>query len=92
MERPLLIAGGTILTVNGANETIENGALLIEGRIIKDIGPAETLKARYPGVDRLDAAGSVVMPGLVNLHLHSGLIRGTAEDLQIGRASCRERV
>jgi len=81
--KPLLITGGTVLAVNGQDETIESGALLIEGTRIVDIGPADVLGARYPAAERLDASGSVIMPGLVNLHMHSGLIRGTAEDLPV---------
>jgi len=82
-EQSLLITGGTILTVNAKDETIEDGALLIEGARIADIGPADALAARYPAAERLDASGSVVMPGLVNLHMHSGLTRGTAEELPV---------
>lgn len=78
-----LITRGTILTVNSQDEMLINGAILIEDGKIADIGPAAELEAKYAGVTLLDAQGQVVMPGLVNLHLHSGLIRGTAEDLPV---------
>ncbi|MFC5702189.1 amidohydrolase family protein [Cohnella faecalis] len=83
MKSSLLITGATVLTVNSSDEVIENGAVLIEGSRIADIGPTDILEARYPNVEKLDAAGHAVLPGLVNLHLHSGLIRGTAEDLPV---------
>lgn len=83
MENGLLITGGTVLTVNESNEVIENGAVLIEKGRIADVGEASSLNAKYANAERLDASGRVVLPGLVNLHMHSGLIRGTAEDLPV---------
>ncbi|MBB6675472.1 amidohydrolase [Cohnella nanjingensis] len=83
MSSGLLIARATILTVNADDEVIDEGAILIERGRIADIGPSAALEARYPNAERLDAAGHAVLPGLVNLHLHSGLIRGTAEDLPV---------
>ena len=79
----MLISGGTILTVNERDEMICNGAILVENGLIVDIGPSEELLSKYNGVHVVDVSGQVVMPGLVNLHLHSGLIRGTAEDLPV---------
>ncbi|MDG0793490.1 amidohydrolase [Cohnella ginsengisoli] len=83
MNDSLLITNATILTVNPVDEVIHGGALLIEKGRIADIGPSDALEAKYAGVERLDATGHVLLPGLVNLHLHSGLIRGTAEDLPV---------
>ncbi|THF81317.1 amidohydrolase [Cohnella fermenti] len=83
MNDSLLITGGTVLTVNETNEVIEVGAVLIEQGRIADVGEAAVLEAKYSNIEKLDAAGHVVLPGLVNLHLHSGLIRGTAEDLPV---------
>ena len=79
----MLITGGTILTVNEQDEIIRDGAILVENGRIADIGPSKRLLSKYTGVQVLDASGQVVMPGLINLHLHSGLIRGTAEDLPV---------
>ena len=79
----MLITGGTILTVNEQDEIIRDGAILVKDGRIADIGPSEQLLSKYVGVQVLDASGQVIMPGLVNLHLHSGLIRGTAEDLPV---------
>ena len=79
----MLITGGTILTVNEQDKIIRDGAILIENGRIADIGPSKQLLSKYARVQVLDASGQVVMPGLINLHLHSGLIRGTAEDLPV---------
>ncbi len=49
---------------------IPDGAILIEGENIKAVGLAADLMQAYPTVQRLDAGGCVVMPGLVDPHTH----------------------
>ncbi|GIO15897.1 N-ethylammeline chlorohydrolase [Cohnella xylanilytica] len=83
MKKDYLITGGTVLTVNSANDIWHDGAVLVSGGRIADIGPSAELSVKYAGADVIDAAGKAVLPGLVNLHLHSGLIRGTAEDMPV---------
>ncbi len=78
-----LITHGYVITVNRDFEIIPDGAVLIDGNRIADLGPSEVMEARYPEVERTDASGKAVLPGLINTHLHSGLIRGTAEDLPL---------
>jgi len=54
---------------------LEDGALYIEGPIIKAIGPSKELEAQYgqqPDVDIVDARNKIVMPGLVDAHNHVG--------------------
>jgi len=66
----MLITGGTLITLGDHNQVIEDGALLIEGDVIADIGSSAELEARYPDVERLDAAGQIVMPGNICAHTH----------------------
>lgn len=54
----------------GALNMIENGAVLIQNGVIAAIGTSEALRAAYPDEETLDAAGRVVMPGLVDPHTH----------------------
>ena len=49
---------------------IEDGALLVEGGAIADVGPRAEVLARHPGV-RVVAAGGVITPGLVDAHTHA---------------------
>ncbi len=54
---------------------IENGAVYIEGPLIKAIGPSGELEAQYgsqDGVETIDASDKIVMPGLVDAHNHVG--------------------
>ncbi len=78
-----LVAGGTVVTVDD-NETIyEDGAVLVTDDKIQDVGPTTELQTRYDADEIIDASGKVVIPGLINLHVHSGFIRGLAEDLPV---------
>lgn len=78
-----LITNGYVVTVDKNFTIIPDGAVCIEGQNIIDVGKTAAMVAAYPEAYILDATDKVVMPGLVNAHLHSGLIRGTAEDLPV---------
>jgi imidazolonepropionase len=49
---------------------IENGALLMRDERIVEVGESRALLEKYPQEERLNAAGRVVMPGLVDPHTH----------------------
>ena len=65
----ILIRGGTIVTMAPARPVLEDGWLTIEGQRIAALG-AGPPPAR-PAADTIEAAGKIVMPGLVNAHLHT---------------------
>ena len=64
---------------------IDPGSVLIDGNAIVAVGPVEQLDAdeRSSGATVVDATGHVLLPGLHNGHLHSGLLRGTAESMSL---------
>ena len=66
----ILIGNGRVFTRDENNPYIENGAVLIDGKHIKEIGKTEDLKAKYPDADYKDAKGRLVMPGFINTHMH----------------------
>lgn len=74
----LLITGGTVLTVNPNRDVIDHGAVLIDGDHIVEVGKTIELENKHPQVTRFDAAGKLIMPGLVNAHVHAAqiLLRG----------------
>jgi 5-methylthioadenosine/S-adenosylhomocysteine deaminase len=81
----LIVANGTVVTVDGARRVIPRGSVAIEGRDIVAVDAADAIAARYRGRDTIDASGSVVMPGLINTHTHAPMVlfRGLADDLAL---------
>jgi len=80
---PLILSGDTLLTMDADNRVIGDGALLIRDGRIDAIGPLATVSAAYPTVPVKRIPHSVLLPGLINAHAHSGLLRGTAEHLPV---------
>jgi putative selenium metabolism protein SsnA len=66
----MLITHGTLVTMAAPNQILPDAALYIDGDRIADLGPSAELVARYPGADRLDARGRLIMPGLICAHTH----------------------
>lgn len=66
----ILIGNGKVFTRDEEKPYIENGAVLIDGKLIREIGKTEDLKAKYPEAEYKDAKGRLVMPGFVNTHMH----------------------
>lgn len=80
----LAIDGGTIITMDGERRVLRGGAIGIAGQWIVAVEPAPE---RLPEArERIDAAGSIVLPGLVDSHAHAGhcLTRGLGEGLGDG--------
>ncbi|MHB8908291.1 MAG: amidohydrolase [Syntrophales bacterium] len=82
----LLITGGTLLAMEGPARIVEEPMIGIrDGKVLfVEEGPRAT--GAYPAADeRIDAAGCLVMPGLVNTHTHIPMVlfRGFADDLPL---------
>jgi imidazolonepropionase-like amidohydrolase len=66
------IVGGTVVDLNG-NAPIENAVILIEGERIVAVGNAADIS--LPDAARvIDATGTWLIPGLMNMHVHLGLV------------------
>src|SRR6478752_6264623 len=81
----MLVSGGTVVTMNAADEMIADGAVAIDRDKIVEVGPASALAAKYQAADRLDVRGQVILPGLINTHTHVPMVlyRGLADDLAL---------
>jgi 5-methylthioadenosine/S-adenosylhomocysteine deaminase len=81
----LLVTGGAVVTVDAARRVLEPGAVAIDGKTIVGVGTPADLAARFEPAETIDAAGTIVMPGLVNTHTHAPMVmyRGLADDLAL---------
>jgi imidazolonepropionase len=84
-DKPLLIDNcEQLLTLQGGSRprrgremedvgVIRHGAILIQQGVIAAVGPAHRVRKhpQAPGATRLDAKGSVIMPGFVDSHTHA---------------------
>jgi len=66
----MLITNGTLATFGEKNELIPDGALLIQGDRIVAVGTTTELRKLYPREETLDAAGKLMMPGMICAHTH----------------------
>ena len=66
----MLITNGILVTWDDSNRILTDHGLFIEGGLIKAVGPSAELISRFPGVERLDAHGQLVMPGDICAHTH----------------------
>ena len=60
-----------IITMNG-NEVIENGTVLVENNIIKEVGRGIQIPK---DAKQIDCSGKTVMPGFIDAHAHVGHFR-----------------
>jgi cytosine/adenosine deaminase-related metal-dependent hydrolase len=92
MSEPLLVAGGTVITVDPQRRMIEDGAVAIEAGRIAAVGPQAEVAAQFPAARRIDASGHAVLPGLIDGHAHAGhgLIKTLGDgDSAAWSAACR---
>ena len=78
----LLVRGGTLVTMDPQGRVLSDSAVAIAGDRIVAVGPTAEVEARYEPKRTLDAAGRIVMPGLINAHGHAPmtLFRGLSDD------------
>ena len=76
-----MILTGTVVV--DADTLVEDGAVVVEGDEIAAVGDWDDLRGRYPDHERHDC--DVLLPGLVQAHVHSvqSLGRGIADDVEL---------
>jgi 5-methylthioadenosine/S-adenosylhomocysteine deaminase len=78
----LVFRGGTILTIDPAHRVLAGDVACLGGAIVQ-VGGDYTPRSRDYTV--VDCAGCIVMPGLVQAHVHTcqTLARGRADDMEL---------
>jgi len=66
----LIIGNGTVLTFDKDSRVISNGGVVIEEENVIAIGETEKLISKYPEAEYKDVQGKIIMPGMINTHMH----------------------
>jgi len=80
-----VIRNGIVLPMTGHRVVFDPGSLLMQDTEIVAVGPVAEIDAHplAAGAQIVDASRHAILPGLQNCHLHSGLLRGTAESMSL---------
>jgi imidazolonepropionase-like amidohydrolase len=68
----IALVGGTVLDLDGG-KPLHNAVMLVDGEKIVAIGNADEVPVP-PGVEVVDLTGTWLIPGLMNMHVHLGLV------------------
>jgi 5-methylthioadenosine/S-adenosylhomocysteine deaminase len=79
----ILIKKGYVATVDTQRRIYSEGFVAIDGPRISAVGPSEQTPAAAGFDELIDASGSIVVPGLINMHQHHWytLFKGIADGL-----------
>lgn len=83
MTDKFLLTADAVVTMDARNRVIPNGGVLMQGARIAAVGDARALAAAHPDAPVRAMPDTVLTPGFINAHAHSGLLRGTAEHLPV---------
>lgn len=70
MRKEWLIENATVVTMNEKREILPQASIYIRDERIAAIGNKEALRQMNPQAEKLNAAGMVALPGLINSHTH----------------------
>src|SRR5262249_39975916 len=70
MRADLVVHGGLLVTMDAERRVFADGGIAVRDGSLIDVGPSRTLLERYQPEKRVDVHGLVIMPGLVNAHVH----------------------
>lgn len=78
-----LIDNLTVVTMDQQRRILADAAIVIDQDRIVAIESAGELREQYPDAERIDAAGMVAIPGLIDTHAHAdqSLLRGLGDQM-----------
>jgi 5-methylthioadenosine/S-adenosylhomocysteine deaminase len=81
----VILAGGTLVTMDADRRILEDGAVAIKGDVILDVGTRAQIESKYSAANHVDAKGRLVLPGFINGHTHAPmtLLRGLKDDVTL---------
>jgi len=81
----LIVTGATIVSMDGERHVWKEGALAVKADTIVDVGASPDVLAKYDSTQKIDAAGKLLIPGLINGHTHIPMVlmRGLIDDVTL---------
>lgn len=78
----MIIKNVYVVTMDQDNRVYRDGAIMITGSNITDIGPTEEVLRKNRDDEVIDARGKMILPGFVNTHnhLYQTIMRGLSDD------------
>jgi len=83
MPEKTILKNGLVVTMGKTGKIFEKGSVVIEGNRIIDVNKTDVIQKKYKGDVVIDAKDKVVLPGLVDLHIHTCMLRGTCDDIPL---------
>jgi cytosine/adenosine deaminase-related metal-dependent hydrolase len=79
----MIFENATLITMNPRRQIITQGAVAVTGQVIEAVGKSRAIVERYPEKVRVNCNGNVLLPGLIDTHVHTAqaMLRGCADDL-----------
>ena len=80
-----IICGDYVLPMDKGQAVIKNGAVVVKGNKIEEVGSFGNISKKYPFKNVIGGENRAVLPGLINTHTHAAMVyfRGMADDLPL---------
>ncbi len=80
-----IISGDYVLLMDQNLTVLENGAVVIKGNRIIDVGIYSEISKKYIPSKQIKKEKTAILPGLINTHTHAAMVyfRGLADDLPL---------
>uniref|UniRef100_A0A7J3QDX9 Amidohydrolase n=1 Tax=Ignisphaera aggregans TaxID=334771 RepID=A0A7J3QDX9_9CREN len=68
-----IVVGRYVATLDSLNRVIPRGAIAIKDGVIVNVGEYNDVKKRYRADEVVERLNHIIMPGLVNCHVHTAV-------------------
>src|SRR5258708_9267366 len=81
----LIIAGGTVVTMDADRRILEDGAIAAKGDVILEVGTRAQIESKYSARTHIGANDRLILPGFINDHTHAPitLLRALKADVTL---------